>query len=279
MAAINGGTPAKHFGKQMRKERLARGWTLRDFAERSGVDLSTASLIENGKRPPNERVAKACDQVFKERKGWFLEYYEESKEWTPPGFRHWGEYEDKATSLRVWKPGSIDGLLQTQDYARALIDVEPDITDEIGQTRLANRAERQRRVLHRDNSPAVWFVVDEVALYRLVGSPAVMAAQMDRLLEVAAMPRVTMTVMPVVAHPANASQFILADDNAAYAEHILGGFTYTDEVSVSTLAVKFDRLRGECYRVSESLARIREMRETWAAGVNPLTRKATAGPA
>ena len=51
-----------------------------------------------------------------------------------------------------------------------------------------------------------------MALYRLVGSPEVMAAQMDRLLEIAALPRVTVTVMPPVAHPANASEFIIVDD-------------------------------------------------------------------
>jgi hypothetical protein len=70
VTANNGGDPAKHFGKQMRKERLARRWTLREFAVRSGVDYATASLIETGRRPPNERVARACDKVFPERRGW-----------------------------------------------------------------------------------------------------------------------------------------------------------------------------------------------------------------
>jgi hypothetical protein len=138
---------------------------------------------------------------------------------------------------------------------------------------------RQRRVLYREDPPSAWFVVDAMALYRLVGSPEVMAAQMDRLLDIAALPRVTVTVMPPVAHPANASEFIIADDTAAYAEHMISGFTYTEDMSVSALTVRFDRLRGECLRVSESLTLIREMRETWTAGVSPLTRAATAGPA
>lgn len=77
----------------------------------------------------------------------------------------------------------------------------------------------------------------------------------------------------------NASEFIIVDDRAAYAEHMISGFTYTDDMSVSALTVRFDRLRGECLRASESLTLIREMRETWTAGVSPLIRAATAGPA
>lgn len=262
----------------MKKERLARGWSLRELSARTGINFSHLGRIENGHRPPTEAVADACDRVFPERRGWFREYYEESKSWMPPGFRSWAEFEDKASSLRVWSPGIVHGLLQTGDYARALITVEPAITDEIARVRLASRMERQRRVLLREDPPSAWFVVDELSLYRRVGSPDDMAMQMDHLIEVAAMTGVTVTVMPAVTHPANASELIIAD-SAAYVEHLVGGLVYTEDVTVSALAVRFDTLRGECYRVSESLALIREMRELWTAGVSPLTRAATAGPA
>jgi transcriptional regulator with XRE-family HTH domain len=279
MAIHNDANPSTHFGRQMKKEREARNWSLRRFAAETGIDFSQASRIENGKQPPSENVARACDQAWPERNGWFTEYYEESKSWTPAGFRNWAEYEDKAVRLRVWAPGIVHGLLQTQDYARELIAVEPAITDQIARVRLANRMERQRRVLMRkDDPPAAWFIVDEMALYRLVGSHQIMAAQTAHLIEVASLARVTLTVMPAVAHPANASELILVDDNAVYAEHLIGGGTFTDDVTVSASAVRFDTLRGECYRASESLTLIREMHETWTAGVSPLTRAATAGP-
>jgi hypothetical protein len=106
-----------------------------------------------------------------------------------------------------------------------------------------------------------------------------MAAQMRHLAAVAAMPNVTVTIMPAIAHPANASGFIIAGNSAAYAEHMAGGFTYTDEETVSALAMRFDSLRGECYRVSESAALIERLGEIWTVGENPLTRTATAGPA
>jgi transcriptional regulator with XRE-family HTH domain len=86
--AVNGKNSAStHFGRQMRKERLAHGWSLREFSARSGIDIGHASRIENGKQPPSENVARACDAVFPERRGWFLEYYDESKSWVPAGFR------------------------------------------------------------------------------------------------------------------------------------------------------------------------------------------------
>ncbi|HEY7264437.1 MAG TPA: helix-turn-helix transcriptional regulator [Trebonia sp.] len=282
MAVNNGGNPATHFGRQMRKERLARGWSLREFAARTGINIGHASRIENGKRPPTENAAAACDLAFPERKGWFTEYYQELRGWSevPAAFKDWQELEDKAASLRVWMPGIVHGLLQTEDYARALIAAVPRTSPEAATGRLASRMDRQQRVLMRQDDPAtVWFVVDELALYRCVGSGGVMAVQMRRLCDVAAMPLVTLQVLPAVAHCANASEFIIAGDSAAYAEHVTGGYVFTDEQTVSALAVRFDTLRGECYKVSESAALLERMCELWSAGVSPLTLTATAGPA
>ena len=120
--------PVSHFGKQLKKERLAHGWSLPELSQRTGIDAGHLSRIENGKRPPTEAIARACDAVFPERKGWFSEYYEDSRTWAPPGFRSWAEYEDKAPRLSVWSPGVIHGLLQTEDYARALLDTAPGVT-------------------------------------------------------------------------------------------------------------------------------------------------------
>jgi transcriptional regulator with XRE-family HTH domain len=273
MAANKGNSAATHFGRQMKKERLAHGWSLREFSARAGIDFTTASRIENGKRPPNETVADACDAVFPERRGWFREWYDEFTTWTevPAGFRDWGELEDKSATLRVWTPGIIDGLLQTEDYARALISTAPKISAEAVTTRLVNRMERQRRVLTRDNPPQSWLLVDEFALYRLVGSPEIMAVQMGHILEAAALPNVMVQVLPAVAHPGNSSAFIVAD-SAVWCEHVAGGFTYVTEEIFSRTSLLFDSLRAESYRGSESLKMIERLGEIWASGVNPLTR-------
>jgi transcriptional regulator with XRE-family HTH domain len=74
MAGNHGNSPATHLGRQLRKERLARGWSVHEFARRSGISVGHVSRIENGKRPPTLAVARACDEVFPERRGWFTEY-------------------------------------------------------------------------------------------------------------------------------------------------------------------------------------------------------------
>jgi len=98
-----------------------------------------------------------------------------------------------------------------------------------------------------------------------------MAAQMRQLAAIAVLPKVTIQVLPAVAHPANASGFIIADDSAAYAEHVAGGYVFTDEQTVSAIVVRFDSLRAESYRASESLRMIDRAGELWMAGVSPLT--------
>ena len=74
----------------MRKERLAHGWSLPELAQRTGYDAGHLSRVENGKRPPTEALATACDAVFTERRGWFTDWYQESRSWSevPAGFAH-----------------------------------------------------------------------------------------------------------------------------------------------------------------------------------------------
>lgn len=245
-----------------------------------GVDAAHLGRVESGKRPPTENLAAKCDAVFPGRRGWFTEFYDESRTWpeVPASFKSWPEYEDKASSLRVWSPSIIHGLLQTADYARALIAVQPHITAETATARLGSRMDRQQRVMGRDNPASAWFIIDELSLYREVGGTQNMGAQLRRLLEIAAMPTVTIQVLPAIAHPVNASGFLLADE-AAWVEHAAGGFVYTEREIVSGLALRFDTLRGECYRVSESVALLERLEGIWKAGASPLTQTATAGTA
>jgi hypothetical protein len=93
--------------------------------------------------------------------------------------------------------------------------------------------------------------------------------QMRQLGAVAAMPHVTLQVLPTIAHPAIMSGFHIAG-NAAYAEHVVGGFVYTDQ-TVTSLHRLFDSIRAECYRASESAALIEKTSRQWATGANPLT--------
>jgi transcriptional regulator with XRE-family HTH domain len=267
--------PLAHFGKQVRKERQARGWSLPEFERRTGIDAGHWSRIERGVRPPTEQVAARCDEAFPERRGWFGEYYRDSRSWAPPGYRSWTEELDKASSLCDWCPSIITGFLQTEDYARALLSVHPDVTDEVVSTRLAGRMSHQRRLFER--GMPMLFLVDQLALYRLVGSPQAMTAQLEHLITAAGSPRVTVQVVPAVAVP-SATHGITLTDTAAYSETSVNGNVWTDEETRSAQGRIIDTLRSEAWRASESLALISEASELWTGG-SLLTATATAGSA
>ncbi len=252
--------PASHFGRQLRKERLGHGWSLDELARHTGINAAHLSRIENGHRPPTEKVAKACDVAFPARRGWFSEYFTELQRWTevPSWFRPWAEYEMNTATIRVWSPGAIDGLLQTENYARMTISAAPMVAPEKVAERVANRMARQRRVLFRDDPPRAWFLVDVTSLRRMSASNPVMSAQLRRLLEVAALPNVTLQVVPECMHAGLLGGFIVAD-GAAYAESVHAGQIYADEETVSSMNARFDSIRSEAMRASESQALIREM--------------------
>jgi transcriptional regulator with XRE-family HTH domain len=74
MAGHKDTSAATHFGRQMKKERLAHGWSLQELSLRTAYDGAHLSRIENGLRPPTRALALACDVAFPERRGWFTDY-------------------------------------------------------------------------------------------------------------------------------------------------------------------------------------------------------------
>ena len=235
------------------------------------------SRIENGKRPPTELFARMCDEAFPERDGWFSEFYAESRTWiaTPPWFRSWVEHEQQAATLRIWQLGVLSGLLQTEDYARAILAVYPGVTDDQISERLAARLARQA-ILTRDDPPAAWFLVDEAALRRCVGSADIMAAQLAHLVGVARLPNVTIQVVPDIAHAGLLGGFAIAE-HAAYVETAVAGQVFEDAEIIAGPAhpLRYAQERGAPR--SESLALIERMCEEWkAAGAKAATQVTTA---
>jgi transcriptional regulator with XRE-family HTH domain len=272
--------PVRYFGRQVRKARLAAGWTLAEFGQRTGYDPAHLGRIENGKRPATKVLAQMCDRAFPERSGWFSEFYEESRTWiaTPPWFRDWVDREQRAMTLRNWYLGVLDGLLQTEGYARTIQGVTPGVTPDDVNARVAARMKRQA-ILTRDDPPTAWFLLDEPALRRCVGSAEVMAAQMSQLVAVAGLPNVTIQVVPAIAHAGLVGGFALTE-SAAYVETAVAGQVFEDNEIIARLLTRFDTLRNEALRASESLAFIEQMGEEWqATGGKAATRRTTEGPA
>ncbi len=272
--------PVRYFGRQVRKARLTAGWTLAEFGQRTGYDPAHIGRIENGKRPATELFAEMCDQVFPERAGWFREFYEESRTWiaTPPWFRDWVDREQRAATLRNWYVGVLDGLLQTEGYARALQVATPGVTDDAVNAFVDARLKRQT-ILTRAEPPSAWFLVDEGALHRCVGTPRNMAAQMAHLAAVARLPNMTIQVVTATAHAGLAGGFALTE-NAAYVETAVAGQVFEDPEVTGSLLTRFDTLRNEALRASESLALIERTGEEWkATGERAVTPRTAEEPA
>jgi transcriptional regulator with XRE-family HTH domain len=277
--------PARYFGLEVRRERLAARMSLADLARIVGYHPSQVSRVERGQRTPSEKFARGCDRAFTDRRGWFYGFYKESQRWsaTPPWLRNWvEEHEQCAVRLRIWQPSSPSGLLQTEAFALALLRTFFGATIEEIEQRLSARMSR-KMILTRDKPapPSVWFLIDEAALYRQTGSALVMAEQLEYLLSLAELPNVTIQLVRNVGHPGLTGGFAIAEKakgSAVYIETALGGQVFDDAQAVRTLSTRFDALRTEALRGSESLHTIKEAAIKWrrqATGESPVTQAQT----
>jgi transcriptional regulator with XRE-family HTH domain len=175
--------------------------------------------------------------------GWWHSYDDVLPGW----FRTFVGLEEAASLIRGYDPHWIPGLLQTADYARASMRVGfPNATDEEAERRVALRLARQQ-ILNRPDPPRLWVVLDETALRRPAATtgPAVMRAQLDRLIEVAEHPAITIQVLPFTAglHPAMYGPFYIFRFEApelpdiVYGEHITGAY-YIDKPDETAVYVQ-----------------------------------------
>jgi hypothetical protein len=137
--------------------------------------------------------------------GWWQHYGDV----LPPWFRTFVDMESVAALIRTYEGQFVPGLLQTDDYMRAVISGAhlDESSEEVGR-RVRLRMARQT-LLTREQPPRLWAVVDEAALRRPVGGREVMRGQLERLLEATKLPNVTLQVLPFAAgaHPAMVGSF------------------------------------------------------------------------
>jgi len=110
-------------------------------------------------------------------------------------------------------------------------------------------------------------------LYADVGGPTVMAAQMERLAELAQMPRITIQIIPNQAHSGLLGAFVIAEDgqqpDVVFLDTTLGGQVIESINAAETMAEMFDTLRGEALTVSASLKMIKEAAQWWKDQIAP----------
>jgi hypothetical protein len=142
----------------------------------------------------------------------------------------------------------------------------PHVTSDQVAERVAARLKRQE-ALDGPDAPVFWVLMDESILYREIGSPKIMSDQLDKLAGMAK--RATVTVQLVLgkgAHIGMMGAFILAgtpDANVVYLDHFADGMTTDSPAIVATVSMRFDVLRTEALRGSESLEIIEAAAEKW----------------
>ena len=268
--ADRAGTPAGVFGAELRFYRTRAGLSQKDLAARANVSHDVISKIETGERPPAEDFPPRLDAIPElDTRGALTRLWDHLKKGQKQRlygwFQEWADIEAQATVLRWYEPLVVPGLLQTEDYARAILSARPDGNLDDLDEQVAARLARQA-VLDRTGAPQLWCVLDEGVLYHAIGGPKVMRSQLYHLAEVAEHPKTTIQVIRTGgAHAGLLGGFIIADLDGkppvAYLETAAQGHI-TDSPSVAGhVALTFDRLRAGAESWSASRDLIRKVAE------------------
>lgn len=268
---------------ELKAHRTARGWTQADVAARTNFSESLIAQVETCRKSATPDLGRALDRAF--ATPGFSENAD-TGEWTPGTFGRlvrrlrklpfpasFGTFEPReaeATALYIFEHSMIPGLLQTEAYARAILETHPDVTDDVVSERLAGRMSRQA-ILGRDDPPppVVCALIDQSALNREIGGPKVMRDQLVHLATLSRRPNITVQVIPNTgAHPGLLGAFTVADLGGAPAivnlEDIADGRVTEDADTVSMVALRFHSLRGDALSKGASRDLIEGViRERW----------------
>ncbi|MGW3458750.1 helix-turn-helix domain-containing protein [Streptomyces olivaceoviridis] len=184
-------------GRQLRLRREAVGMRAADFARAVGYSEDMVYKVESGKRIPRPEYLDKADKVLDA--GGLLAAMKEDVEKVryPKKVRALAELEAKAVELQLYDPLNIHGLLQTPEYARALLRMRrPAYTDDVVERGVGGRIAR-KVLFERDPAPEISFVQDEWSLRRPLGGEKVLRQQLEHLLDVSQLRNVEIQVMPM----------------------------------------------------------------------------------
>lgn len=256
-------------GAELRRARVGAGLSQEQLGRELNFSGDMVGKVETSDRAASPDFAAGCDNVFPHLDGIFTRLLDLARRWEgphPQWFRNWLEAERSAVALRWWEPMLVPGLLQIADYARAILSAGPDTRASQLDDLVRARMERQD-ILDRAKPPALWVVLDEAVLHRLIGSRQIMHDQLMHLAEMSCRPAITVQIVPaeVGTHAGLLGAFIVADFDAApsilYAETAVEGQSIERPALVAKAALAFDRLRAEALPRGASRDLIRKVAE------------------
>jgi transcriptional regulator with XRE-family HTH domain len=271
------------FADELRAHRSTHGWTQADVAAKTSYSESLIAQVETCRKAPTPELARALDRVFATpgftedapgmpgTPGTFGRLVARLHNLPfPASFRSFAPHEAEATALYIFEHSMIPGLLQTEAYARAILETHPDVTEDVVSERLAGRLSRQA-ILERDDPPppVVCALIDQSALNREIGGPVAMRDQLVHLVAMSRRPNITVQIIPNTgAHPGLLGAFTVADlggsPGIVNVEDITEGRVAEDTATVSMVALRFHSLRGDALSRGASRDLIEEViQERW----------------
>lgn len=243
-------------GARLRELRRRAGITGRDLARREGWHESKVSKIEYGRVKPSDadvraycRHTGAADQLddllasVHNLDAAYMEYRRQHVAGLRQGQRRSIKLAEKADIVRIFQPHIIPGIVQTAEYAEAILRHAvgfyrlPDDVDEA----VAARIERQH-LLYRGHR-RFHILIAEQALHNTVGDDAVMAGQLDRLLTVLGLPRVRIGILPADAElPMQVTNFVMFDNQLVQVEALTAELSITQPREIALYGRAFDLL-------------------------------------
>ncbi|HUA29399.1 MAG TPA: helix-turn-helix transcriptional regulator [Streptosporangiaceae bacterium] len=261
---------------ELRRLREAAKLTCEEVADHLECSASKISRVETGRVSVSPRDVRDMLELYgvavaqreglvqlardSRQKGWWHAFSDTMQ----PQFATYVGLESAASEIRIYEVSLIPELLQTEDYARAVIrsGMMSSPSDDIDR-QVALRMARQPAIT-RDDPPKVWAVLDEAALRRQVGGPGLMRLQLEHLLAQAALPNVAVQVIPFGggAHPAMGRPFIIlvfperVDTDVVYLEDLTSALYVEDVAEVDRYNVFFNHLRATALSFDDSSALI-----------------------
>jgi transcriptional regulator with XRE-family HTH domain len=262
----------RRLGIELRQLREGAEYTIEQVAARLEVSDSKISRIENGQvgaTPRDVRDMAALYGVTGQRMENLMQLARETRE--KPWWHEYSDlrldyaaYEAEASSILIFSPVILPGLLQTADYARAVLHaIRLDQPPEKIERFVEFRMKRQGR-LTEPNPPTLWAVIDEAILCRMIGGPKVMHQQIQSLIQMASLPNVTLQLIPFSggAHAGLDGPFMIirfpepTDRDMIYFEHTDWEHYLDDPKAIALYLTLFDHIRAAALKPDDSTKRL-----------------------
>jgi transcriptional regulator with XRE-family HTH domain len=253
------------FGRQLKLFRERAGMDRAKLGSLTGYSASTIASFEQGRRIPPPKFIDQADEVLDASGVLSASKEEVARAQYPAFFRDAAKLEAEAVELHVYDTQLVNGLLQTEEYARAVFAMwQPLLDQAITEQRVAARLVRQD-IFSRRPTPHLSFVIEEAVLLRPLGGQAARRGQLEHLMLIAEKRNVVIQVMPLSRqeHGGLAGPFTLIETKdgrrIAYTEVQGDSRVHTERHRVRELERTYGILRAQAHTPTESLALIEKL--------------------